>query len=98
MLIPFISPLLQASGAGQAVFVDDSNAGKFHGAYAAAKAAQRALFTSWQAETASADSLTVTSFEPAPMATATRARFYPGEDRAPLADAHAEAARLISTL
>lgn len=98
MLIPFISPLLQASGAGQAVFVDDSNAGKFHGAYSAAKAAQRALFTAWEAETASANALNVQSFEPAPMATATRARFYPGEDRSPLADAHAEAARLLTTL
>ena len=97
-LIPFISPLLRASGAGQAVFVDDSNAGKFHGAYAAAKAAQRALFTAWAAETASTDALMVQSFEPAPMATATRARFYPGEDRAPLADPGDEAARLIATL
>ncbi len=80
------------------MFVDDSNAGKFHGAYAAAKAAQRALFTAWEAETATSDNLSVVSFEPEPMATATRARFYPGEDREPLADTHAEAARLITSI
>jgi hypothetical protein len=30
------------------------------------------------------------------MPTATRARFFPGEDRSPLADPHAEAARLLA--
>ncbi|MFM2356161.1 MAG: hypothetical protein RLZZ528_1897, partial [Pseudomonadota bacterium] len=35
---------------------------------------------------------------PAPMPTATRARFYPGEDRTPLADPTAEAARILSAL
>jgi hypothetical protein len=33
--------------------------------------------------------------EPAPMPTAVRARFYPGEDRSRLADPRAEAARLL---
>ena len=97
-LIPFLSPLLRASGAGQAVFVDDSNAGKFHGAYAAAKAAQRALFTAWQAEAETAKDLTVHAFEPAPMATATRARFHPGEDRDALAKPETEAQRLLADL
>jgi hypothetical protein len=32
------------------------------------------------------------------MATATRARFFPGEDRSNLADQRAEAARLVSLL
>ena len=32
---------------------------------------------------------------PKPMPTGTRARFYPGEDRAPLSDIHTEAARLL---
>jgi hypothetical protein len=32
---------------------------------------------------------------PQPMATATRARFFPGEERAGLADIHAEAARIL---
>ena len=35
---------------------------------------------------------------PAPMPTATRARHYPGEDRAPLTDPRTEAVRLIALL
>jgi hypothetical protein len=35
---------------------------------------------------------------PAPMATAVRARFYPGEDRTKLADARTEAARLCDLI
>lgn len=97
-LIPFVSPLLRASGAGVAVHVDDPNTGKFLGAYAAAKSAQRTLFASWAAENETIADLDVRTFTPAPMATATRARFYPGEDRAPLAHPMDEAKRLISTL
>lgn len=97
-LIPFVSPLLRASGVGVAVHVDDPNAGKFLGAYAAAKSAQRTLFASWAAENETIADLDVRTFTPAPMATATRARFYPGEDRAPLAHPTDEAKRLISTL
>jgi len=97
-LIPNISPLLHAAPNGAAVFVDDPNAGAFHGAYAAVKAAQRALFDAWAAEATTSTAPKVQSFTPAPMPTATRARFYPGEDRAPLSDIHAEAARLVATL
>lgn len=96
VLIPFLSPLLQAGGI--AVHLDDPNAGKFLGAYAAAKAAQRALFAAWAAETEKLGAPRVTRFTPAPMPTATRARFYPGEDRAPLANPRTEALRLIATL
>ncbi|MFT5631692.1 MAG: hypothetical protein ACI9HB_002873, partial [Gammaproteobacteria bacterium] len=35
---------------------------------------------------------------PNPMPTATRARFYPGEDRSPLASPTDEATRLLSSL
>ncbi len=98
LLIPYVSPLLRASGAGTAVFVDDAAHGKFLGAYAATKAAQRALFDSWHAETVNLEGLRVMSFTPAPMPTATRARFYPGEDRSILADPHSEAQRLLSVL
>jgi len=97
MLIPFISPLLQEGG-GTAVFVDDANTGKFLGAYAAAKAAQRVLFAAWAAETEKTGAPRVVSFTPAPMPTASRARFYPGEDRTLLADPRAEARHLIATL
>lgn len=97
-LIPFIEPLLLASGSGQAVFFEDNQAGqKFFGAYGATKSAQIALARSWQAETAK-HGPKVHVATPAPMPTATRARFYPGEDRAPLAKPADEAAKIIGML
>ena len=53
-----------------------------------------ALARSWQAETVKTWPQ-VRILAPHPMPTATRARFYPGEDRKPLADIRAEAARLL---
>lgn len=95
-LIPFMTPLLGETG--RAVFFDDPRAGeKFFGAYGATKAAQIALARSWQAETARTGPR-VHILTPAPMPTATRARFFPGEDRAPLADPRAEAAELLARI
>jgi len=92
-LIAYVSPLLGQTG--QAVFFDDPRAGQqFFGAYGATKAAQIALAQSWQAESRKTGP-NVQIVTPAPMPTATRARFYPGEDRGPLADPAAEAARLL---
>ena len=80
-LIPYVSPLLAAATDGTAIFFDDPQGGqKFFGAYGATKSAQIALARSWQAEGTSE----VYIVTPPPMPTATRARFYPGEDRAPL--------------
>jgi NAD(P)-dependent dehydrogenase (short-subunit alcohol dehydrogenase family) len=94
MLIPFVAPLLLARG-GTALFLDDPRAGQpFFGAYGATKAAQIALARSWQAEGARIGPRVVIA-TPAPMPTATRARFFPGEDRRALADPRAEAARLL---
>lgn len=98
MLIPFISPLLRASEAGCAVLVDDPASGKFYGAYAAMKAAQRALFDAWALETANLGNPRVLRFTPEPMATATRARFHPGEDRSVLAHPRSQAERLVALL
>lgn len=96
-LIPMIEPLLRA-GDGQAMFFDDARAGeKFFGAYGSSKAAQIALARSWAAETA-AIGPKVRIVSPAAMPTATRARFFPGEDRTPLIAPRDEAARLISLL
>jgi len=96
ILIPYVAPLL--GGEGQAVFLDDPRAGeKFFGAYGATKAAQIALARSWQAETAQTGPR-VHILAPAPMSTATRARFFPGEERAALAHPRDEAARLLSAL
>jgi NAD(P)-dependent dehydrogenase (short-subunit alcohol dehydrogenase family) len=92
-LIAYVSPLLGQSG--QAVFFDDARGGdQFFGAYGATKAAQIALARSWQAESAKTGPK-VQIVTPAPMPTATRARFYPGEDRNALAAPATEAARLL---
>jgi NAD(P)-dependent dehydrogenase (short-subunit alcohol dehydrogenase family) len=95
VLIPFVEPLLRAGG-GTALFLDDPRAGtRFFGAYGATKGGQIALARSWAGETARTGPRVVIA-DPAPMPTATRARFYPGEDRAALADPHAEAARILA--
>ena len=96
-LIPIVAPLLQGDGA-QAVFFDDPHLGeKFIGAYAASKAAQIALARAWAAETARTGPA-VHILTPDPMPTALRARFYPGEDRAPLTAPAVVAARVIREL
>jgi hypothetical protein len=97
MLIPMVEPLLRAHD-GTAVFLDDPRAGlPFFGAYGATKAAQIALARSWQAETVRHGPRVLIE-TPRPMPTATRARFFPGEDRAPLADPQTEAARILDSL
>ena len=95
-LINYVAPLLGQSG--RAVFFDDEMAGqKFFGSYGATKAAQIAIARSWQAETVRIGPR-VDILTPQPMPTATRARFFPGEDRSTLNDIHAEAARLLALL
>ncbi|MCB5198355.1 SDR family NAD(P)-dependent oxidoreductase [Loktanella sp. TSTF-M6] len=92
-LIGYVSPLLGAQG--RAVFCNDHPAGqKFYGTYGATKAAQLALVNSWAAETVKTGPQ-VRLIDPAPMPTALRARFYPGEDRSALASPASEAARLL---
>ena len=95
-LIAYVAPLLGTEGS--AVFFDDPRAGeKFFGCYGATKAAQIALARSWQAETTSTGPR-VQILTPKPMPTATRARFFPGENRDGLADIHSEAARLLAQM
>ena len=92
-LISHVAPLLGTTG--RAVFFDDPRAGEaFFGAYGASKAAQIAMARSWQTETAKIGPM-VKILTPRPMPTAVRARFFPGEDRAPLTDIREEAARLL---
>ncbi|NVO23853.1 SDR family oxidoreductase [Donghicola sp. C2-DW-16] len=96
ILIPYISPLLGQSGT--AVFFDDPKAGeKLYGVYGATKATQIALARSWQKETERMGPRVVIA-EPAPMPTATRARFHPGEDRAALTPTMDVAKTLIEQL
>ena len=95
-LITYVAPLLAQSG--QAVFFDDPVvATKFFGSYGATKAAQIALAKSWQSE-AVAIGPRVHIMTPAPMPTATRARFHPGEDRESLNTPQSQAAEILAQL
>ncbi|MEQ3626950.1 MAG: SDR family oxidoreductase [Celeribacter sp.] len=97
-LITYVAPLLQARDGARALFFDDPRAGeKFFGAYGATKAAQIALARSWAAESATTGP-DVRILSPEPMPTATRARFFPGENRDALTAPDAEAARLLASL
>lgn len=96
-LIALLEPLLRARR-GTALFFDDPRAGeKFFGAYGATKAGQIALARSWSAEAASVGPRVVIA-KPAPMPTAVRARFFPGEDRSALTSCRNEAARILDAL
>lgn len=95
-LIPMIAPLLGTEGT--AVFLDDPHGGEMNfGHYGTTKAAQIALARSWQLESARIGPRVVIH-QPAPMPTATRARFWPGESREGLASVADEAARLLDHL
>ncbi|WP_347266485.1 SDR family NAD(P)-dependent oxidoreductase [Paracoccus sp. (in: a-proteobacteria)] len=96
-LIVLIEPLLRARQ-GTALFFDDKRGGqKFFGSYGASKAAQIALARSWQAENQSLGPRVVIA-EPAPMPTAVRARFFPGEERGHLTPCKTEAERILSAI
>ncbi|MEM6659035.1 MAG: SDR family NAD(P)-dependent oxidoreductase [Pseudomonadota bacterium] len=96
VLIPYVAPLL--GDAGHAVFFDDPKAGeKFYGIYGATKAAQIAMARSWKTETQRTGPR-VSIVKPAPMPTAVRARFHPGEDRDALTSTAQEAARILPLL
>lgn len=96
-LIAALEPLLRA-GRGTAVFFADPAArGRFTGAYGATKAAQMAIAESWQAESERIGPQ-VRILTPAPMPTAVRARFFPGEDRSLLTHPRAEAERLLAEI
>ncbi|WP_223423312.1 SDR family NAD(P)-dependent oxidoreductase [Tateyamaria pelophila] len=95
-LITFVAPLLGQTGS--AIFFDDPRAGApFFGSYGATKAAQIALARCWQSETQRTGPH-VHIATPAPMPTATRARFFPGEDREALTDPASEAQRILADL
>lgn len=107
MLIPMIEPLLRASDSGQALFFDDATArdenggtARYFGAYGAAKAGQIALAQAWATENAQlshGNAPRVQILSPKPMPTATRARFFPGEDRTTLTPCADEALRLLNS-
>lgn len=93
-LIQNVEPLLLAR-MGTAIHLDDPRGGqKYFGSYGTSKTAQKALFNSWQLES----KLNILSFLAHPMPTATRARFFPGEDQSELTPCKNEAKRLIANL
>lgn len=95
-LISYVSPLLGADG--RAIFFDDPRGGaKFFGAYGATKSAQIALAQSWANETVNTGPK-VHVLTPRPLATANRARFFPGEDRTPLIAPRDEAKQLLKLI
>lgn len=97
-LIGMVEPLLRASDAGTALFLDDPRGGeRYYGAYGATKAGQIALARSWQAETARLGPRVLIETPP-PMPTATRARFHPGENRDALTPCAQVAATLLACL
>ena len=96
-LVTLFEPLLRARK-GSALFLDDPRAGqKFFGSYGATKAAQIALARSWQAESETVGPRVVIA-TPAAMPTATRARFFPGEDRTRLVSCKTEAERILDEM
>ena len=95
-LIAFVAPLLGTEG--QAVFFDDPRAGeKFFASYGASKAAQIALAQSWANESAKTGPK-IHIVTPEQMGTATRGRFYPGQDKDALAAPTMEAEKIAALL
>lgn len=94
-LISMVQPLLGAAGTAMFFADDGARAGaKFFAGYGASKAAQMALAESWAAESERIGPRVLIA-RPRPMATALRARFFPGEDRTVLAPPADEAERLL---
>lgn len=95
-LMTMAHPLLRAAPEGHFIHVTDDRAGQANfGAYAAGKAGAEALARAWAAESARIGPK-VSIFQPRPMPTALRARFYPGENPARLTPCAEEALRLLA--
>lgn len=99
VLIPMVAPLLAASAdTGTALFLDDAAAqDRFHSTYGATKLAQIALARAWADESVKIGPRVLVE-RCAPMPTALRARFHPGENRDALTPCAAEAARLADLI
>ena len=96
LLINFISPIMRKEG--HALFFEDPCTGnKFYGIYGSSKSAQISLAMSWANETKKIGP-NVNIFGIAPMRTALRARFFPGENKEKLMSPKTEANRVLATL
>ncbi len=97
LLIANVEPLLKASS-GTALFIDDQHiADKFGGTYGATKVAGITLARQWSNEVG-ALGVKIEFYAPAPMSTALRARFHPGEDRSRLSNAQSESKKIAAQL
>ncbi|MEO1919266.1 MAG: SDR family oxidoreductase [Paracoccaceae bacterium] len=97
-IIAMTEPLLKAADQGTAVFMDDAVTGKkFFSGYGATKAAAKAIVDSWAAETILIGPKVI-RFQPNPIPTGLRARFFPGEDREKLASTSDEAKRVLQAI
>ena len=95
-LIPFVFPLL--SDTSKAIFFNDKHIGnKFFSAYGATKAAQISLARIWESEHVRSGPK-IHIMNPNPMKTATRAQFYPGENKSKLTEPKIEAHRLLNLI
>ena len=95
-LIPMVSPLLEDDS--KAIFFEDTTImKKFSSIYGATKAAQIHIVKTWKDECKTSGPQ-IYILRPNPMATAVRARFYPGENRKHLQSVDIEAKRLVSLL
>ncbi len=99
-LIRVVDPLLRRAEAGRAVFFKDrSGEGQpYHAGYSAALAGREDLLDDWAAGLSRVSGVRVTTLVPPPMRTAVRARLYPGEETAALADPADVASRVIALL
>ena len=97
-LITMVDPLLKAAPGASAILPVDTHPGQpFFAGYGTSKAAQVAMWNSWAAESQQIGPRVILH-QCAPMPTALRGRFYPGEDRNRLSPCAEEAARLVGNL
>ena len=99
-LIRTLDPLLKLSDAGRALFVTSDAAHAdtaYWGPFAASKAALEALGKTYAQEVANT-AVRVNLLDPGPMRTGLRAKAFPGEDKAHLADPDAVAAFALPLL
>lgn len=97
-LMRVLDPLLRSAPSGRAVLLDDDPTGeKFHGLYAASKAAARAFALCWAAEKERTP-LKVWLARPPAMPTALRRRMLPGESDEGLAHPRDVALALVDAI
>ncbi len=94
-LIQILDPFLRASNQKKAIFIDDTNSGKFLSSYSSSKAATREIIKNYREESKRIGT-NVIIFTPEPMPTSLRARFYPGESKDTLSSCSVQAKELIN--